>query len=1094
MANNGTAANPAYSFIAAQDTGIFHDGALNLTVDADNKVSLDTEGVTRFLDTSAIRVNNGTVAQRPTGENGMIRYDTDNNVMEFYINGSWVQLGATGGSGDFVNRNGDTMLGSLNMNNQVLLSPRNPTSGAHVGDRNYNDGRYVNETGDTMTGDLSMSASNVLTDTGTATTPTYTFNGDTDTGMYSPGPDQVYLTTGGADAVQVDTSGVTITNDLLVQGTADLPNVGTFNLLDPIIRVNEQETGAGVTSGTGVSGIEVERGTLANTQWVFDETNDWWGPNNTFRRLGNINYIDVTTAGAAGQSLEINGNGAIAVPNGVTTQRPGVPGGTTAQNGMIRYNDTDNVIEFYVNGSWVQIGSGGGSGDFVNRNGDTMTGDLDMGGNILLNPADPTAGTHVGDRDYNDARYVFKAGDTMTGDLIIDTTGALTIPDGTSAQRPASPDQGMIRYNTSFSGFEGYDGTNWRGLGGVIDVDQDTYIQAETSAGADNDELEFFAAGSKSLGITSTATTFTSTADINGNVLQNPVDPTAGTHVGDRDYNDNRYLRSDVADTAAGNIEFNNGIRLNAAATTPRVTPSPLNIEIAGPDGSWTRAIQDGNGRVHSYWNVDPGTQELQEDNEGASWVFQDGGNFEVSLYDGVVGDAGTVPPWTKVIDADTSGVSLVNPSTGGQALATELYVDNKFPIGSLGQTLFIRPNNTNTVENDYLLEAGLFTNNSEELNDALNTTISLASVFNDWYRFSHDNTNTYPADASELSSWSYDAVTDTISSTINSATYLGFVSEQFYEDYEHFVEVDSPGGDNDLIGVVIAYVEEGVRGQPGFREHTLSAYRTYQTTGSGAVGGGNWQVVYNYNQSDQKTITDNSSTALVSSGTGWADTTGTAIEIKRTGDIVEARCSQFDSTTIDNSTLITVDLSTDPDLDKFRGPVRYGYSAHSQDGASFSNITFVGGSDFIFDLATGDVYTYDSGTSSWTIDSTKTFEDEIGYGRLLHNPDNGKTWFRDNVDTYLISELPTRNNVLRTFTLAAGAQQDYDVTTLFADPTLVADRINAQVTVLDNTAGPTNGFYINSEAIATVGKNSTTIRVVNEDTVSHDFKILMTR
>ena len=41
------------------------------------------------------------------------------------------------------------------------------------------------------------------------------------------------------------------------------------------------------------------------------------------------------------------------------------------------------------------------------------------------------------------------------------TTGAIQIPVGTTAQRPASPSQGMIRYNTTTSHFEGYDGSAW---------------------------------------------------------------------------------------------------------------------------------------------------------------------------------------------------------------------------------------------------------------------------------------------------------------------------------------------------------------------------------------------------------------------------------------------------------------------------------------------------------------------------------------------------------------------------------------------------------------------------------------------------------
>jgi len=56
--------------------------------------------------------------------------------------------------------------------------------------------------------------------------------------------------------------------------------------------------------------------------------------------------------------------------------------------------------------------------------GGTMTGNIDLDGNVLLNPIDPADGTHVGDRDYNDARYVSVAGDTIDQSS---TTGAIPV-------------------------------------------------------------------------------------------------------------------------------------------------------------------------------------------------------------------------------------------------------------------------------------------------------------------------------------------------------------------------------------------------------------------------------------------------------------------------------------------------------------------------------------------------------------------------------------------------------------------------------------------------------------------------------------------
>jgi len=80
-------------------------------------------------------------------------------------------------------------------------------------------------------------------------------------------------------------------------------------------------------------------------------------------------------------------------------------------------------------------------------------------------------------------------------DMIIGTTSSLQIPVGTTLERP-TPVTGQMRFNSTDTAFEGYDGTAWASLGGVKDVDQDTKIIAESSPGTDNDELDFYTAGS----------------------------------------------------------------------------------------------------------------------------------------------------------------------------------------------------------------------------------------------------------------------------------------------------------------------------------------------------------------------------------------------------------------------------------------------------------------------------------------------------------------------------------------------------------------------------------------------------------------------
>jgi hypothetical protein len=54
---------------------------------------------------------------------------------------------------------------------------------------------------------------------------------------------------------------------------------------------------------------------------------------------------------------------------------------------------------------------------------------------------------------------------TITGDTSINSTGAIKVPVGTTAQRPTAA-TGKIRYNSSLGSYEGYDGASWSSLGG----------------------------------------------------------------------------------------------------------------------------------------------------------------------------------------------------------------------------------------------------------------------------------------------------------------------------------------------------------------------------------------------------------------------------------------------------------------------------------------------------------------------------------------------------------------------------------------------------------------------------------------------------
>jgi hypothetical protein len=66
-----------------------------------------------------------------------------------------------------------------------------------------------------------------------------------------------------------------------------------------------------------------------------------------------------------------------------------------------------------------------------------------------------------------------------SADSLFSSTGALTISKGTTAERPGSAASGMLRFNTTTTQFEGYNGSSWAPVGGGNST---TYGMWENSA------------------------------------------------------------------------------------------------------------------------------------------------------------------------------------------------------------------------------------------------------------------------------------------------------------------------------------------------------------------------------------------------------------------------------------------------------------------------------------------------------------------------------------------------------------------------------------------------------------------------------------
>jgi len=184
-------------------------------------------------------------------------------------------------------------------------------------------------------------------------------------------------------------------------------------------------------------------------------------------------------------------------------------------DGAIDANSTSNFQGAAVFQATVEAQGTATANALVVTNDADLNGALDVAGTAQLNALNVT-----NDADINGALDV-QGATNLQANLAVDTdtlfvnastdrvginnaapstslhitgTDGLVIPVGTNAQRVDVT--GAIRYNTENSTFEGYKGT-WGSLGGVVDVDQDTKIEAEDAAGNDNDQLRFYTAGSE---------------------------------------------------------------------------------------------------------------------------------------------------------------------------------------------------------------------------------------------------------------------------------------------------------------------------------------------------------------------------------------------------------------------------------------------------------------------------------------------------------------------------------------------------------------------------------------------------------------------
>jgi len=301
-------------------------------------------------------------------------------------------------------------------------------------------------------------------------------------------------------------------------------------------------------------------------------------------------------------------------------------------------------------------------------------------------------------------------------------------------------------------------------------------------------------------------------------------------------------------------------------------------------------------------------------------------------LYAAIVDGAATyVLSDTYNVDSSTS--TFIGTCYTGSEQITELTVSTVTRLGSFREfTEHLNSITAHGIDVTNVTSADIGLSLVENLDMKSDLIIpSFEDVYNNWYRFSHASTRVYPAKESEIDTWRYNADTDAIENTTNSSTFVGMVSDTKVGNYDFVTGVSSTNGDDDWIGVVIAFVvdEDGV-------EHTLSVFATGSATHSIHA-----TIVYNMSQgtdplgkSSQITIKQFATTLQQ----GWNTIPERIISINRNGTVFKVGMSMF-MDQADSVIDYSFDCNDYPELAVFNGAVRFGYCALSQAYSTWRNI-----------------------------------------------------------------------------------------------------------------------------------------------------------
>ena len=365
----------------------------------------------------------------------------------------------------------------------------------------------------------------------------------------------------------------------------------------------------------------------------------------------------LTLGGASIKKSLYVGGPILQIPSGDISSRPNNP-----QNGQIRYNTETSQFEGYGPGNaWGSLGGvvdiaqttkilasstpsvTDGNLYFYTVGSERMR--VNSSGNIGIGTTSP-----IYTLDINGSLYS-NIGIT-TASLCV-SGQKLKVPTGDIASRPINAQNGLIRYNTETSQFEGYGpGGAWGSLGGVVDIAQTTKILPSETPSVTDGNLYFYTVGSERMRVNSS-----------GNIGIGTTSPTSLLYVNGSTNIIGNFNASSEVNTLGNLYTINSNVGINMQ--NPNYT-----LDVNGTAHISSNLYIDGNINTSAMTSSTFSYMTITATDESIN-----------SFSGGLISFGGITIQATKNAESTTNGGSFL--TLGGASIGKNLFVGNSIYIQS---------------------------------------------------------------------------------------------------------------------------------------------------------------------------------------------------------------------------------------------------------------------------------------------------------------------------------------------------------------------------------------------------------------------------